>query len=77
MIPVLYSFYDADGKVLGSLHELELAVCPRSGEVITFPEQGGNGERQSFIVNHLTHVIHRKANGELLQIVDISVRALV
>ncbi len=75
MTKVLYSFYDADGMVLGSLQELELAVCPRSGEVVTFMTAGFE-ERRSFLVHHVTHLLHRDATGAVVQLVDISVRAM-
>lgn len=73
----LYNFTDAEsGLFIGNLHELELAVCPRVGEMVGFAADGQEGERL-YTVEMVTHHFPSAFMGEgVSHIIDISVRAV-
>lgn len=73
----LYNFIeDGTGFDIGDLNGLELSVCPRAGEMVAFAADG-QGDEVRYTVEHVKHIIHRNLDGEIAQIVDVSVRPVV
>jgi len=71
MSQVTYRFLDDDGVIYATTG---LPLCPRLGEVITITHDAAKEALGPLEVMNVWHDLHRRADGEWTQTVDILVR---